>query len=243
MKNKFRLGVIRWILFQTICMFSIVSFSQNIYSEEVLTGREELNFVGDDIKLQKEVFEAFENMQNAALKENVSIQIVSAFRNFNRQKEIWNIKFNKYISEGLSEQQTIEKIIEYSTIPGTSRHHWGTDIDIIDGVMNEPKEMLIEENYTNGEIYSKLKNWMDINSEKYGFYLVYDSNPIRKGFKYEPWHFSYKLISKPMLEEFLTVDFVTLLQNNDIEGSLLFTEDFLKKYFLEQVLDINMYLK
>jgi len=170
MKNKFKLNTIRWIFVQIICLFSLLGYSQTIYSEDALTGREELNFVGEDIKLQKEVYEAFENMQNAALKEGISIQIVSGYRSFNRQKEIWNAKFKKYTSQGFSEQQSIKKIIEYSTIPGTSRHHWGTDIDIIDNTVDEPKRMLIEENYTYGGIYSNLKTWMDQNSEKYGFF-------------------------------------------------------------------------
>jgi len=78
---------------------------------------------------------------------------------------------------------------------------------------------------------------------KIWFFLVYDNNPERKGFKYEPWHYSYKSISKPMLKEFLAVDFVIFLHNNDIAGSYLLSGDFLKKYISEQILDINLNLK
>ncbi|WP_372793051.1 M15 family metallopeptidase [Lutibacter sp.] len=243
MKKKGQLIVISLFFVQLIGVLNSVNYSQSIFSEEDLTGVGELNFESEDIKLQKDVFEAFEEMQKAALIEGISIQIVSGYRSFNRQKEIWNTKFEKYIAEGLSDQQSIEKIIEYSTIPGTSRHHWGTDIDIIDTVVSAPEDMLIEENYINEGIYSNLKTWMDQNSENYGFYLVYDDDIERKGFKYEPWHFSYKLIAKPMLKEFLAIDFVSLLQNNDIAGSYLFSEGFLNKYISEQVLAINFNLK
>ena len=243
MKNKRQLIVISLIFVQFIVALNYTSYCQTMYSEKALIGVGDLNFDGNDVKLQKEVFEAFYNMQNAALKDSISIQIVSAYRSYKRQKKIWNRKFKKYTSQGFSEIESINKIIEYSTIPGTSRHHWGTDIDIVDNAVEAPKKMLIEDNYTSGGVYSKLKNWMDLNSENYGFYLVYDNNTARKGFKYEPWHFSYKLVSKPMLKDFLTVDLIRLLQKKDIAGSYLFSEDFLKKYISEQVLDINLNLK
>ena len=218
-------------------------FSQTNYSKLALTGRNDLILVGDTFKLQNEVFEAFNKMQQEALKEGISIQIASAYRSFNRQKKIWNRKYRRYISEGLSQQQSIEKIIEYSTIPGTSRHHWGTDIDIIDGAVKAPKKMLIEENYENSGVYSKLKVWMDSNSEKFGFYLVYDQNKLRKGFKYEPWHYSYKNISKPMLSEFLKIDLAQFYQTINFKGNKYLTPKFLQKYYSENILDINSKLK
>ena len=39
----------------------------------------------------------------------------------------------------LEPKKAISEIIRFSTVPGTSRHHWGTDIDIIDG--NFPDEV------------------------------------------------------------------------------------------------------
>lgn len=216
-----------------------ISFSQNNYSEKALTGRGDLVLVGETIQLQKEVFEAFDKMQEEALKAGISIQIVSAYRSFDRQKSIWNKKFESYISNGLTQQQAINKIIEYSTIPGTSRHHWGTDIDIIDGAIAAPKELLLQENYENTGVYVKLKEWMDLNAEKFGFYLVYDNNPLRKGFKYEPWHYSYREVSRVMLTKFKEINLEKLLQINDIKGNHLFTKEFIKSYNLEHIFDIN----
>lgn len=216
-----------------------ISFSQNNYSEKALTGRGDLVLVGETIQLQKEVLEAFDKMQDEALKEGISIQIVSAYRSFDRQKSIWNKKFESYISNGLTQQQAINKIIEYSTIPGTSRHHWGTDIDIIDGAIAAPKELLLQENYENTGVYVKLKEWMDLNAEKFGFYLVYDNNPLRKGFKYEPWHYSYREVSRVMLTKFKEINLEKLLQINDIKGNHLITNEFIKSYNLEHIFDIN----
>lgn len=216
-----------------------ISFSQNNYSEKALTGRGDLVLVGETIQLQKEVLEAFDKMQDEALKEGISIQIVSAYRSFDRQKSIWNKKFESYISNGLTQQQAINKIIEYSTIPGTSRHHWGTDIDIIDGAIAAPKELLLQENYEKNGAFLKLKKWMDLNAEKFGFYLVYDNNPLRKGFKYEPWHYSYREVSRIMLTKFKEINLEKLLQINDIKGNHLITNEFIKSYNLEHIFDIN----
>jgi len=228
------------ILFFLSC---IRVFSQTNYTEEALTGKGNLILEGTNFKLQKEALIAFERLQKEALKEGVSIHIVSAYRSFKQQKYIWNKKYNKYISKGLSPKKTIEKIIEYSTIPGTSRHHWGTDIDIIDASVVPPNELLIAKNYEHKGVYFKLKKWMDKKAEKYGFYLVYNNNTNRKGFKYEPWHYSYKNLSKPMLKEFLLINRNQFLQKENIKGGNLFSNEFLTKYYSQHILDINSKLK
>jgi len=235
-KNSYVIIIFFFLMYTSI-------FSQTNYSELALTGRGNLLLVGESDKLQKEVLEAFNKMKQEAKKEGISIQIASAYRSFDRQKSIWNRKFKSHILEGFTQQQAVEKIIEFSTIPGTSRHHWGTDIDIIDASINEPKELLIQRNYEGDGVYSKLKKWMDSNAENYGFYLVYNNDPLRKGFKYEPWHYSYKQVSKRMLAEFLKIDLIQLFQKNDIKGSHLLSDKFIEKYYLENILDINSKLK
>ena len=214
--------------------------SQQQYSTNALTGRGELALVGNSFKLQKEAFDAFKNMKKAALKEGITIKIVSGYRSFNRQKSIWNRKYNKYTSQGLSPDAALQKIIEYSTIPGSSRHHWGTDFDIIDASVKMPEDLLIESNFDKNGVYFNLKNWMDLNAESYGFYLVYTNAINRKGFKYEPWHYTYKPLSKKMLLEFKEIDLVAFYKNLTLNGSQYLTKEFLEKYFSENVLDINL---
>ena len=232
-----------YVIFIGLFLMNKTTFSQTKYSELALTGSGELNLVGSTHKLQKEVFEAFTKMKKEALKEGILLQIVSAYRSINRQEEIWNRKFTTYISEGNLPQQAIKKIIEYSTIPGTSRHHWGTDIDIIDSIQKAPKKLLIDENYSRGGSYSNLKIWMDNNAEKFGFYLVYDDDPLRKGFKFEPWHYSFMPISKPMLNGFLEMDLYRLIQKMNLKGNAFLTKEFLDSYLINNILDINPKLK
>jgi LAS superfamily LD-carboxypeptidase LdcB len=214
---------------------------QEKYNKNQLIGKENSAIIGDTYtsKMHKEAKVAFEKMKVAALKDGINIEVVSAYRSFQKQKSIFENKYKIFIQEGLTPIEAVEKIIEYSTIPGTSRHHWGTDIDIIDANYPKPKSVLKEGNFYGNGPYCKLKEWMDRHSESYGFYEVYTKNPKRKGFKYEPWHFSYAPVSIPMLEAYQKLDIKSILKEEKILGHECFTEEFIVKYKTENILDIN----
>ena len=82
--------------------------------------------------LHRETFEAFKEMWKAAKKEGVELNIKSSTRNFQQQKAIWDSKWKKYAREKPDARARALKILEYSAMPGASRHHWGTDIDLND---------------------------------------------------------------------------------------------------------------
>ena len=217
--------------------------AQTIYTENALMGKGDLPLIGAVNKLQPEVYKAYIKMRDSALQEGISIDIASAYRSYNRQATIWNRKYLKYLKQGLTPLEAIQKIISYSTLPGTSRHHWGTDIDLIDKTVINKNNILNPKNYEINGCYGKLKIWLDENAEKFGFYLVYTNNADRKGFKYEPWHYSYKEIAKPMLQQFLKINKNTFYENPKIEGSKYINNEFIDLYFKEQLLDINRELK
>jgi len=83
---------------------------------------------------------------------------------------------------------------------------------------------------------------MNENAHKYGFYLAYTNNKFRKGYKYESWHYSYRKLSKPLLNEYLKLDIIKILKKENIAGNKVFTKQFIKKYIDEHVLGINDYL-
>ena len=231
--------------FNFILLIILVAFFQqpDTYSIEELIGKSSMTNYDNIYNLRSEVYNAFLKMQSDALNEGIHIEVVSSYRSFEHQKRIWTRKYNKYISQGLLPEKAIDKIIEYSTIPGTSRHHWGTDIDIIDGSKPKPKDVLLAKHFEKGGLYNDLKKWLDNHAEEYGFCLVYTDVLERKGFKYEPWHFSYLNTSKEILLEFIKIDIKKVLLNEKIVGSEYFTDDFLHSYIEENVLDINPNLK
>lgn len=209
------------------------------FSQEELIGKGTPSLYGEDFKLRDEARLQFNLMKKAAKESGFNIHVISSYRSYSHQNGIWERKYKNYRKQGFSHQQTIEKIIQYSTIPGTSRHHWGTDLDIIDGTKGIPSNPLSETHFNQGGRWHKFKLWLDENSEKYGFYLVYTNAKDRKGFAYEPWHFSYKPLSIKMLKEYKQLDIKKILQSNQLLGSENFTDEFIEKYTRENILDIN----
>ena len=222
-------------------MATIPSFActRNTISSEELIGKGNPILFGKDYKLREEAHLAFQKMKSEALRQGVHIQIVSSYRNFEHQKSIWERKYKRYRSQGFSEEKSIQKITQYSTIPGTSRHHWGTDMDIIDANVPAPKNVLREDNFHGDGAYTSLKKWMDANANSFGFHLVYTRDLDRKGFKYEPWHYSYKPLSQNYLKSYKSISIKEVLQKEKLLGSTHFSEAFLSSYRNENILDIN----
>lgn len=210
------------------------------YSILELMGKVNIALFGEGINLRKEAHDAFVDMKKAAHNDGFDIKMISSYRSFDRQVGIWERKYGQYTDEdNMKPLQAIDKIVEYSTIPGTSRHHWGTDIDIVDGNQKVDGDVLVPGKFEVGGPYEAFKIWMDANSKKYDYYLVYTNDPKRKGFKYEPWHYSYAPLSIPMLTEFRSKNILQLLEKEDFLGCEHFTNGFLHTYIHNNILDIN----
>ncbi|MEM9141416.1 MAG: M15 family metallopeptidase [Bacteroidota bacterium] len=210
------------------------------YSVLELMGKEDIPLFGEGINLREKAHDAFVKMKKAAYSDGVDIKIVSSYRDFYRQRSIWERKYSRYTEEdGMAPLDAIDRIIEYSTIPGTSRHHWGTDIDIVDGYRKVEGDLLDPVKFEEGGPYWDLYQWMKKNAADYGFYLVYTDDPGRRGFKYEPWHYSYAPISRPMLKEFRSKNIQKLLLEDEFDGCEHFTNGFVRSYIRDNILGIN----
>jgi LAS superfamily LD-carboxypeptidase LdcB len=220
-----------------------ISFSKEKdfeYSILELMGKTDIELIGKGINLRPLAHDAFVEMKKAAYSDGIELKIVSSYRSFSRQEAIWERKYARYTEEdGMDPLEAIDKIIEYSTVPGTSRHHWGTDIDIVDGYRKVEGDVLVPSKFESGGPYEDFKKWMDENANMFDFHLVYTDDPKRKGFKYEPWHYSFAPISVPMLTEFRRKNIMLLLQQEEFLGSEHFTNGFIKNYVQNNILDIN----
>ncbi len=236
-----------YLLSLFLALISLYVFPQNnlnrSYSNDMLLGMSELTLYNDSIPLTLKAGKAFVKMQKAAKKDGIFLQIVSGYRSYDRQKSIWNRKFKTNKANGLSPKENIQKIIEYSTLPGTSRHHWGTEIDLIDGSKKREGDVLVAEKFHGNGPYVRMKEWMDLNAAKYGFYLPYTQNPDRPGFYYEPWHYSYAPLSIPLLKSYVKMDLNKVLITDGLEGSTHLTSKFISTYFKENILGIAEILK
>jgi zinc D-Ala-D-Ala carboxypeptidase len=155
--------------------------------------------------LRKETYEAFKRMAEAAQKDGVQLVIISATRNFFQQKAIWERKWQAE-SAIESEVERAKKILLFSSMPGTSRHHWGTDVDL---------NNLNNSYFESGEGL-KIYEWLKTNAHEYGFCQPYTSKEGgRTGYEEERWHWSYT----PLSNEFLKA-YKQTIQLSDIQGFL-----------------------
>jgi zinc D-Ala-D-Ala carboxypeptidase len=150
----------------------------------------------EGLYLRKDTYDAFKKMYNHALNDGIRLQIRSATRNFNYQKGIWEAKWTgaKLIEGGENLAQTTPdpkeralKILRYSAMPGSSRHHWGTDFDL-----NNFENSWFEE----GEGLN-IYNWLKKHAAEYGFCQPYSAGR-QHGYFEERWHWSYMPVSQPL---------------------------------------------
>lgn len=155
----------------------------------------------DGLYMRKDAYAAFQKMHDVAMKDGVTLTIRSAARNFANQKRIWegkwsgSRKLSGNVNAAKKYPRTVPralKILEFSSMPSTSRHHWGTDIDL---------------NNFNNEYFTKgrgLKEyeWLTTHANEYGYCQVYTDKSVsgREGYNEEKWHWSYLPISKQLTE-------------------------------------------
>ncbi|RDV27553.1 D-alanyl-D-alanine carboxypeptidase family protein [Alteromonas aestuariivivens] len=159
---------------------------------------------GNGHRLHCDVVAAFIALQGAAEQDGVDCQLTSSFRSFDRQLSIWNRKWQGelplYNADGilldtasLTEDERIEAILTWSALPGGSRHHWGTDMDVYDeNSVNRcgHRLELVDAEYQPGGPCFELAQWLEQNCEAYGFY-----RPFRHytgGVARELWHLSHR---------------------------------------------------
>lgn len=151
--------------------------------------------------LRKETYESFKKMWEAAKADSITLTIVSATRNFYRQKAIWEAKWTgaRKIENGTNAAQKYPdpktralKILEYSSMPGTSRHHWGTDVDL-----NDLDNFTFEQGQG-----KKVYDWLQKHAHEYGFCQPYTEKGQNRphGYNEEKWHWSYTPVSKQLTE-------------------------------------------
>ncbi|MBM76973.1 MAG: D-alanyl-D-alanine carboxypeptidase [Crocinitomicaceae bacterium] len=145
------------------------------------------------IYLRKEVLIKFDEMYNAAHKDGIKLTVISGTRSFYHQKSIWERKWDKNI-KNMDSLSTVKEILKYSSMPSTSRHHWGTDIDLND----------LENSYFESGEGKKVFEWLIEHAHKYGFHMTYDNQDESKrtGYKMEKWHWSYMPIAEQYLKQY-----------------------------------------
>ncbi|MGF1763660.1 M15 family metallopeptidase [Aliivibrio kagoshimensis] len=165
--------------------------------------------------LHTHVHPPFIELKAAAKQAGFDLMIASSFRDFERQQQIWN---NKYLGHSpildaqsqpiaidtLSDIEKIDAILRWSALPGASRHHWGTDLDLYAGnTLPKGTSLQLEPwEYQTGH-QAEFSQWLSENIDSFGFFLPYHHH--QQGVAQEPWHVSYYPLSAPFLN-LLTIE-------------------------------------
>ncbi len=135
---------------------------------EVLTVRSET-------KLRAAAYQAVKEMLAAAEEEDVRIYVLSAYRSYQKQAEVY-----EEVVEHIGE----EEAARVSAKPGHSEHQLGTTIDFTTPRVDYD---LVESFGATPE-----GEWLAQNAGRFGFVMSYPQDKEQvTGYAYEPWHFRY----------------------------------------------------
>ncbi|SKA54236.1 M15 family metallopeptidase [Enterovibrio nigricans] len=200
----------------------------NVTTEQ-LTGQSQDHLVNlDDRLLHRDIKDDFLNMQTAAKAAGFDLTIASSFRDFDRQSLIWNNKFNGtrpvLDDKGnaldvtlLSDEEKVKAILRWSALPGASRHHWGTDMDVYaSNLLPTNVELQLEPwEYLSGH-QAPFYQWLVANMCEFGFYLPYQED--KGGVAVEPWHISHVATATDLLKALSPQQLKTAIAFSDIAG-------------------------
>lgn len=156
------------------------------------------------IYLREEALEALLGLIEAAADEGIELRVLSGTRPFSHQKNIWERKWARTRYMGWQDFDKAKDILLYSSMPGSSRHHWGTDVDLNS----------LENNYFESGIGAEVYDFLKRCAVEFGFVQVYTSKDLgRTGYEEEKWHWSYMPIASQMLQQYNKE-----IKSSDIDG-------------------------
>ncbi|MEL0647786.1 M15 family metallopeptidase [Pseudoalteromonas agarivorans] len=180
-------------------------------------------------RLHSEIIDDFLALQNAAKNAGFDLTIASSFRDFDRQSMIWNNKFSGSRPVYNKQQQPVDltkltdinkciAIMRYSALPGASRHHLGTDLDIFDkaAVNDDYKLQLTPNEYEQGGPFAPMSDWLNNNLAKFGFYRPYKHD--LDGVAPELWHISHIKQSQLMVDALSEKILYECINNSELLG-------------------------
>jgi LAS superfamily LD-carboxypeptidase LdcB len=199
--------------------------------------------------LHYEAIASFLAMRDAAAQDGITLDARSSFRDFGTQVVIWNKKWRGerplYSRMGqllersrIMDSDMVDTILAWSSIPGGSRHHWGSDLDVVDSaaIPQGYEVQLITSEYASGGIFARLTQWLDANLGRFGFFRPYRSE--RGGYCPEPWHISYAPVANPALESLSLAVLRQALADSQMDGKQ-FVLDRLPEIYTRYLLNID----
>jgi LAS superfamily LD-carboxypeptidase LdcB len=155
----------------------------------------------EGVLVHREVVPGLVALREAAAKDGITLEVASGFRDFQQQLNIWNQKARgqrplldaqerELTASALSPTERLFAMLRWSALPGASRHHWGTDVDVFDrSALPQGSPQLRRDESTKGAVFARLHQWLDEHLRRFEFFRPYDQD--RGGVSPEPWHLSH----------------------------------------------------
>lgn len=151
--------------------------------------------------LREETWRAFQAMAEAARADGIRLRIVSGTRTFQQQRVRWEAVWRGHraingaiLDPALPAADKARYLLQWIAMPTTSRHHWGTDLDINS----------VEPAYFEGGAGRAVHAWLQQHAASFGFCQPYDNKGRGRdsGYEDEPWHWSYVPLARALLRAY-----------------------------------------
>jgi LAS superfamily LD-carboxypeptidase LdcB len=204
---------------------------------------------GKTISLHQDVLSPLTQLLEALEKAQLPIAIISSWRSFDYQCDIWNNKWcgkrplldrnaQPLSHSQLDDHAKFKALCHWSAVPGTSRHHWGTDFDIFlrAPIRQGYSVQLTPDEFGPDGVCSKLEQWLTQHLNQFGFFRPYQTD--RGGVSPEPWHISYYPIAIQCQKKSRATDVARKIMQSNLQGKEVVLEQ-LENYFQHYVYNVD----
>ena len=178
--------------------------------------------------VDRDIVADLQALSEAARANGFELRLESAYRSFDKQLSIWNRKARGELpllsAEGVpmerpkDEEELMYAILTWSALPGASRHHLGTDIDVVDGAAcPEGYEVQLTPAECEG-MFARFHAFLTermVADKAFGFSRVFV--PGRGKIRPEGWHIAHLPTSRKRLEHFSLDELRRIYERSDME--------------------------
>lgn len=157
-----------------------------------------------DELIHQDAYEPLMSLIAAAQADGINLTVVSAYRSYKRQKQIWE---NKWGGSANDDTEKALSILKWSSFPGTSRHHWGTEVDLNS----------VKLDYWDSAEGMAVYEWLTQNAPKFGFCQTYGPNRT-KGYSEEAWHWSHIPTAQQYYDQIRHPEILALVTSQNVKG-------------------------
>lgn len=143
----------------------------------------ELSEYAEGHMVDARIEDALRDMIKGAQKAGYVIYLLSAYRDVEKQTELYETEVAKWKAAGYTQKNAEKQAGTVVAVPGTSEHHLGLAVDLVSS-----EHVKLDEDAEKTKGYK----WLVAHCHEYGFILRYPNGATEiTGIIYEPWHFRY----------------------------------------------------